>query len=109
MMTSAARPDSVQVRASKSQVLPTAYFYRGGMEVTVHRCPRGLQNELDAVFPSQRGSFRESVVIATAGHACVDLVGVGPAVDAEKDALLERVRDVTTRKLRSCWWPVTVL
>ena len=76
----------------KAMVLPPALYFKGEMEVHTHRCPRGLQEELDAVFPDQRGTFREAIVVTTAQRASVDLVGVGPRVELEKDVLLKRVR-----------------
>ncbi len=56
--------------------------------------PLAPQDELDAVFPDKRGGFKDAFLITTAQQAAMDLVAVGPEVDAEKDALLERVRAV---------------
>ncbi len=70
------------------------------MEVHVHRCPRGLQEELDAVFAEKRGKFRESIVITTAQHASVDLVSVGPRVELEKEVLLKQVFPKSRREQR---------
>lgn len=74
----------------KTLLLPVSYFFGGLMEVHVHRCPRAIQDELDAVFPEKRGGFKEAILITTAQQAGMDLVRTGVVVDVEKDRLLEQ-------------------
>jgi hypothetical protein len=97
--------------AKKTLLLPRTTFFEGAMEVHVHRCPRAIQDELDAVFPEKRGGFKEAILITTAQHAAMDLVRVGLVVDVEKDKLLERVRTGTRAQGagwggagRAQWW-----
>jgi hypothetical protein len=62
-----------------------------GFEVSVHECPKALLSELSAVMPERRGALSGCHIIASVQHSCLDLVKMGPEIDAEKDRLLENV------------------
>lgn len=75
------------------------------IEVSVHNCPKLVQSELGLILPAHKGALAGAKIIATAQRAALDLVSTGPDVEAEKDALLEKVRGF--RGLRgTCGSPV---
>ncbi len=73
-----------------SHVLVPPTLRPDGLEVAVCACPRLLLRELAGVFP--RVPLDGLLAVVTCQHAALDLVRFDPAVDAEKDLLLERVR-----------------
>jgi hypothetical protein len=59
-----------------------------GLEFSIHTCPRALRSELAVIL---RGvDITALLIVCTCQRAAMDLVAVGDAVDAEKDALLVR-------------------
>lgn len=59
-----------------------------GFEWSVHACPRRHKAEVDAVWPGL--STDALLVVPVCQRSSVDLVGIGPHVEADKDKLLER-------------------
>ncbi|KJE92417.1 hypothetical protein CAOG_03394 [Capsaspora owczarzaki ATCC 30864] len=58
------------------------------MEVSVHACPTYMFSEVQRVFPQPLERER-LLILPVILRSTNDLVGMGPAVEAEKDALLE--------------------
>ena len=62
-----------------------------GLEVAVCRPPPALLRDLGLVLPqlAAAGSLPSLLIVPTCQRAVLDLVNLGPAVEAEKDAKLE--------------------
>lgn len=88
--------DAAPVQAVTKQARPLPHVLwpprvlPGGMEVSAHQCPRLLLSELRLVFPGvdTKGGM---ITVLVCQQARLDLVQVGPDVEAEKD---ERLRIV---------------
>ncbi|CAM9767233.1 unnamed protein product, partial [Chrysoparadoxa australica] len=77
---------SLERRMRRGRVLQAPTMTTGGVEVSVHTCPRSMIRELQFVFP--RVDLEECLAIPTNQKASLDLVNLGDIVELEKDKLL---------------------
>lgn len=64
---------------------------RGGMEYSVHSCPRQYRSDLAVIFPGQ--DPLSLLIVPTCQNSAMDLVRTGEEVEEEKDRLLETFAD----------------
>jgi len=71
-------------------LLPPTYDDLHQIEYSMHTCSPATQRELKAVFPSlAKEGYDKVIIIPTFQRSTVDLVNVGPDVEAEKERLLD--------------------
>jgi hypothetical protein len=76
----------------RKRVLAARLALGNDFEVSVVRPPRALLGDLAPIFPALEHPQR-LLIVPTVQKAQLDLAGVGPAVEDEKDRLLESFQD----------------